>query len=144
MKALDYHWHIQQCKIVLALFMDTIIIITPIVFIMTLILDMAVITVMDMGIITMVIAIILVGIPCLFLWRIRKIFDSSPRIEIGLIPPTCRWFVHLTPIQAPGLLPVGIAVLPGVIRPAVIVLQAVRVDLREVPVVAVVPHVVIN
>jgi hypothetical protein len=57
---------------------------------MTLILDMAVITVMDMGIITMVIAIILVGIPCLFLWRIRKIFDSSPRIEIGLLPPTYR------------------------------------------------------
>jgi hypothetical protein len=47
-------------------------------------------------------------------------------------------------MKTPGLHPVGIVVLPGVIRLAIIVLQAVQVHLLEVPVVVVVPHVVIN
>tara|TARA_B100000749_G_C18328605_1_gene423957 strand:- start:684 stop:827 length:144 start_codon:yes stop_codon:yes gene_type:complete len=47
-------------------------------------------------------------------------------------------------MKTPGLHPVGIVVLLGVIRLAIIVLQAVQVHLLEVPVVVVVPHVVIN
>jgi len=69
---------------------STIIIITPIVFIMTPILDMVA---MGLGIITMGIVIIWVGMICLFrlfLWRVRKIFDNSLKIEIGPLPPTYR------------------------------------------------------
>jgi|TARA_B110000881_G_C18346306_1_gene399174 hypothetical protein len=48
-------------------------------------------------------------------------------------------------MKTPVLHPVGIVVLLGVIRLAIIVvLQAVQVHLLEVPVVVVVPHVVIN
>jgi hypothetical protein len=67
--------------------MGTIIIITPIVFIMTPILDMVA---MGLGIITMDIVIIWVGIPCLFLCRMRKIFDNSLKIEIEPRTPTYR------------------------------------------------------